>query len=101
MQLVGTLQVDDSSQRDNPGYAALVRGEANGQLASGGMTHNDDSVGIERVMLEVLYQELVCGAVVGKGGGPASGIVACPAAFDVGGCHAVGSECGAHVIVGT
>jgi hypothetical protein len=41
VELVGTLQVNNSSERNDAGHAGLVGGEAEGQLTSGGMSHDD------------------------------------------------------------
>src|SRR5579859_1452235 len=97
MKLVGALQVDDSGERDYPRDGPFVGGEADGKLASGGVSHHYDFLGVEIMLGRVLHEIVVGGADVGEGAGPASAIVAHAAVFEIGGGDAFCRQRGAEV----
>jgi hypothetical protein len=97
VELVSTLQVDDSGKRNDAGHSGLAGGEAEGQLTSGGVSHDDELLRIEVVLPGVLSQKLVGTAYVSKGVGPASTFIADTAIFEVCGGQAFDGESGTEV----
>src|SRR5216684_1468318 len=71
VELVGTLQVEDSGEGNDPSQARFVRGEAKSQLTSCGVSDDDKLLRVETMFPAVLSQKLVGAANVGKSVGPA------------------------------
>src|ERR1700757_1770607 len=76
MKLISVLQIDYSRQRNDPLYPRLVRRQAEGELASGRVSHNHDSFPINLFAGRMLHQKLVGRANIGERSGPASARVA-------------------------
>ena len=68
-----------------------MRGEAEGKLSAGGMSHDDEAIGIELKPGMVQADKLVGRADILEGSGPAAAGVADAAVFRVEGGDACGS----------
>ena len=97
VELVSTLQVDDSGEGYDPSQARFVRGKAKSQLTSCGVSDDDKLLRVETMFTAVLSQKLVGAANVGKSVGPASTFIPDAAIFHVCGRQAFGRESGAQM----
>jgi hypothetical protein len=92
MELIGPLQVDKPAQRDHPAHAWLMRRQAERELASGGVSHNDDLAGIEMVCGRALQKEMIGRPDILERTRPGSAFIAYAAVFEIRRRVAIGSQ---------
>jgi len=92
VQLIRTLEVDNSRQRNDALQSAFVSRKAKSKLAASRVTYDQKLLRIEIVLLLVLNEDVVCHTNIGEGSRPSASFVAHAPVLDVGGHELFGGQ---------